>query len=53
LRRGNRGLTQWAIFIEPRQFLLKGLVKEFGAMLPQEHKQLGPSDPLDDGLLVC
>jgi hypothetical protein len=39
------------VFIERQQFLLRGLGKQRMAVLPQEHKQLGPTDALDDG--VC
>jgi hypothetical protein len=39
-----------AIRIQGCQFLLKGVRKQLVAMLPQEHKQLGPADALDDGV---
>jgi hypothetical protein len=38
------------VFIEPQQFLLKGIGKQGMAVLPQEYKQLGPMDALDDGV---
>jgi hypothetical protein len=37
------------VFIEPQQFLLKGIGKQGMAVLPQEYKQLGPTDALDAG----
>jgi hypothetical protein len=38
------------VLIERRQFLLKGIGKQCMAVLPQEDKQLGPTDALDDGV---
>jgi hypothetical protein len=38
------------VLIERRQFLLKGIGKQRMAVLPQEDKQLGPTDALDDGV---
>jgi hypothetical protein len=50
LRRGHRGLTLGLVLIECPQFLLKGSSKQWRAVLPQEHKQLGSADALDDGV---
>jgi hypothetical protein len=38
------------VFIERRQFLLKRVTKQSVAVLPQQYKQLGPTDAADDGL---
>jgi hypothetical protein len=38
------------VFIERQQFLLKRIGKQRMAVLPQEDKQLGPTDALDDGV---
>jgi hypothetical protein len=38
------------VLIERRQFLLKGIGKQRMAVVPQEDKQLGPADTLDDGV---
>jgi hypothetical protein len=41
------------VFIERRQFLLKRVAKQGVAVLPQKHKQLGPTNASDDGLFSC
>ena len=41
-----------AILIEGAQFVLKGVGKEGMAMMPQEDKQFGTADTLDDGVFV-
>jgi hypothetical protein len=38
------------VLIERRQFLLKGIGKPRMAVLPQEDKQLGPTDALEDSV---
>jgi hypothetical protein len=50
LGRGHRRLALWVVFIEQPHLLLKGIGKPFVAMLPQEHKQLGTVDALNDGV---
>jgi hypothetical protein len=50
LGRGHWGMPLWLILIECCQLLLKGLGKQRMAVVPQEHKQLGPTDAFDDGV---
>jgi hypothetical protein len=40
----------WVVFREHHHLLLKGLGKQFVAMLPQEHKLRGTADALYDGV---
>jgi hypothetical protein len=47
---GHRRLALWVVFIEHHHLLLKGISKQFVAMLPQEHKQRGTVDALNDGV---
>jgi len=47
---GPWGLALRVVLIERQQCLLKGIGKERRAVLPQEDKQLGPTDALDDGV---
>jgi hypothetical protein len=38
------------VLIERQQFLLKGIGKQRMAVLPQEDKQRGPTDTLDESV---
>ena len=52
--RGRDGrLPEWTVLVEHCQFPLKGLVKEFMPVLPEEYKKFGPPDPLENRLLGC
>jgi hypothetical protein len=47
---GDRGLTEWAVLVERRQFCLKGIGEQFMSLFAQEHEQFGPANPFDNRL---